>query len=84
MEQELLTLPEQLNLLPVFSGVRVALLLVFCVVFCRLMFVLFFFLPLYCLYFLDVRLFITRLVSSTYRTRCDTSDNVCIKEKHKC
>ena len=39
----------------------------------------FFFLPLYCLYFFDVRLFITRLVSSTYRTRCDTSDNVCIK-----
>jgi hypothetical protein len=49
VEQELLTLPEHLNLLSVFSGIRVARSLVFCVVFSRLLFVLlsFFFWQLY-------------------------------------
>jgi len=38
---KLFTLPEHINSLPVFSGVRVARSLVFCVVFCRSLFVLF-------------------------------------------
>jgi len=60
MEQALLTLPEHLNSSPVFSGVRVARALVFCVVFCRSLFILlsFFFWSLYCLSF-DLRLQIT-------------------------
>jgi hypothetical protein len=41
VKQELLTLPEHMNSPPVFSGVRVARSLVFCVVFCRSLFVLF-------------------------------------------
>jgi hypothetical protein len=41
VEQELLTLPEQLDSLLVFSGVRVSRSLVFCVVLCRLLFILF-------------------------------------------
>jgi len=48
VEQELLTLPEQLSSPPVFSGVRVAWSLVFCVMFidrCSS----FFFWPLHCL-----------------------------------
>jgi hypothetical protein len=40
MEQELLTLLEHLRSPPDFSGVRVAQSLVFCVVFCILLFVL--------------------------------------------
>jgi hypothetical protein len=43
MEQELLTLPEHLSSPPGFSGVRVVRSLVFCVVFCRSLFVLLFF-----------------------------------------
>jgi hypothetical protein len=42
VEHELLTLPEYLSLPPVFGGVRVARSLVFCVVFCRSLFVLLF------------------------------------------
>ena len=41
MEQELPTLPEHLNSLRVFSGVCVTQSLVLCVMFCRLLFVLF-------------------------------------------
>ena len=41
MEQELLTLPEHLSSLSVFSGLLVARSLVFCVVFCISLFVLF-------------------------------------------
>ena len=40
IEQELPTLPEHLSSPQVFSGVRVTLSLVFCVMFCRLLFVL--------------------------------------------
>jgi hypothetical protein len=40
VEQELLTLPDHLSSPPVFSGVRVARSVVFCVVFCRSLFVL--------------------------------------------
>jgi hypothetical protein len=39
-EQELKTLPKHLNSLPVFRGVHVAQSLVFCVMFCRLLFIL--------------------------------------------
>jgi hypothetical protein len=41
VEQELLTLPRHLGSPPVFSGVHVARFLVFCIVFCGSMFVLF-------------------------------------------
>ena len=41
VEQELLTFPRVSKFTPVFSGVHVAQSLVFCVVFCRLLFVLF-------------------------------------------
>ena len=41
VEQELMTLPEHLSSHPVFGGVRVARFLVFCVMFCRSLFVLF-------------------------------------------
>ena len=40
-EQELYTLPEHLSSPPDFSGIRVGRALVFCVVFCRFLFVLF-------------------------------------------
>ena len=48
MERELLTLPEHLSSLPIFSGVRVTRFLVLCVMFCRSLFVLWslFFWPL--------------------------------------
>ena len=51
--------------IPVFIGVRVARTLVFCVVFCRSLFVLlsFFCWPLCCLSFFDLRILITPLES---------------------
>ena len=60
VEQELPTLPEH----PIFSGVRIAKYLVFCVVFCRSLFVLlsFFLCSLCCLSFFDLRILITPLV----------------------
>ena len=63
MEHELPTLPEKMSSPPVFSGVRVARSLVFCVVFCRSLFVLlpFFIWPLRCLSF-DLRILITPFV----------------------
>ena len=63
VEQELLTLPEHLNSPPVFSGVRVTRSLVL-YVFCRSLFVLlyFFFWPLCCLFFFDIRILIAPLV----------------------
>ena len=72
VEQDLLTLPEHLSYPPVFSVARS---LVFCVVFCSSLFVLvfFFFWPLHCLSFFDVRLMIVPLVSS-HVSQC--------KEKH--
>ena len=63
-----LTLPEHLHLSLVESGVRVAWSSVFCVVFCTcrsLFVVLFSFIwPLFCLFFSDLRILITPLVSS--------------------
>ena len=60
-DQELLTLPEHLSSHPVYSGVRVARSLVFCVVFCGTLFVLFLW-SLYFLFFSDLRLLITPLL----------------------
>jgi hypothetical protein len=62
VKQELLTLPEHMNSPPVFSGVRVARSLVFCVCFVDRC-LSFFFWPLFCLS-IDVRIMITPLVSS--------------------
>jgi hypothetical protein len=63
VEQELLTLPEPLSSPHVFRGVRVTRSLVLCVyvvdrclsIFCW---------PLFCLFFFDIRILITHLVSS--------------------
>jgi hypothetical protein len=55
VEQELPTLPEHLSLSPVFSVARY---LVFCVVFCRSLLVIFL-LSLFCLYSFDLRILIT-------------------------
>jgi hypothetical protein len=62
VEQELLTLSEHLGSPPVLSGVRVARSLIFCVMFCSSLFVLFLW-PLCCLCFFDLRLLITSFVS---------------------
>ena len=59
VEQELLALPEHL----VVGGVRVVRFLVFCVIFCRLLFVLLFFWQLCSLSLFDLRLLVTPLVS---------------------
>jgi hypothetical protein len=61
VEQELLTLPERLSSPPVFSGIS------FMCMFCRSLFVLlyFFFWPLFCLFFFDIRILITPLVLSS-------------------
>ena len=76
VEQELLTLPKHLNSPPVFGGVHVTPSLVFICLFCRSLFVLLYFVfwPLYCLFFFDIRILITPLVSSI------SSYN----KKHKC
>ena len=59
LEQELPTLPEHLSSSPVLSCVRVVWSLVFCVVLCRSLFLIF---PLSCcLYFFHLRLLITNL-----------------------
>ena len=63
VEQKLLTLPEHLSSPPVFSGVHVTRSLVLCVCFVdRCLY--FFFWPLCCLFFFDLRILITPLVSS--------------------
>ena len=66
--QELLTLPEHLSSPPVFSGVRVIQSLVLCITVCIVdHFVcpfVFFFCPLFCLFFFDIWIPITPLVSN--------------------
>ena len=66
VEQELLTLPEHLSSPPVFSGVRVTRSLVLCVCFVDLClwFCTFSFSFLCCLFFFDIQILITPLVSS--------------------
>jgi hypothetical protein len=74
LDQELPTLPEHLGSLPIFSGVCVTRSLVLYVCFVdRCLY--FFFWPLCCLFFFDIRILITPLVSSnsSYKkedTRC--------------
>ena len=65
VEKELLTLPEHLSSPPVFSGIRYSIFSFMCM-FCRSLFVLlsFFFWPLCCPFFFDIRILITHLVSS--------------------
>ena len=67
VEQELLTSTKHPSSHPVFSGIRVARSIVFCVVLYRLLFVLFSLViwPLYCLSF-DLQLLINPLVSSNF------------------
>ena len=66
VKKELLTLPKHPGSPTVVSGIRVARSLVFCVIFCRSLYVLLslFFCSLYCLAFYDLRLLITLLGSS--------------------
>ena len=67
VEQELLSLPEQrISPLPGFYWVSCYSILSFMCMFCRSLFVLlsFFFWPLCCLFFFDLRILITPLVSS--------------------
>jgi len=68
VEQELLTLPEHLSSPDVFSGVRVTRSLVLYLCFCQSLFALlyFFFWPLCCLFFFDIRIMIAPLVSSNF------------------
>jgi hypothetical protein len=63
VEQELLTFPVHLSLPPVLNGVRVTRSLVVCVCFVDRC-LSFFFWPLCCLFFFDIRILITPLVSS--------------------
>jgi hypothetical protein len=63
VEQELLTLPEHLSSPPVFSGVCVTRSLVLCVYFVDRC-LSFFFWSLCCLFFFDIQILITPLVSS--------------------
>ena len=64
VEQELLNSLGHLTSPPVFSGVRVTRSLVLCVCFVDrcLSLCLFFFWPLYCVFFFDIRMFITFLI----------------------
>ena len=65
VEQELLKLPEHTSSPPVFSGVRVTRSVVLCVCFVdRYLSFCTFFWPLCCLFFFDLRILITSLVSS--------------------
>jgi hypothetical protein len=68
VEQELLTLPEHLSSSSVFSGGSCYSIFSFMCMFCRSLFVLlyFFFWPLCCLFFSDIRILITFLVSPNY------------------
>ena len=64
VEQELLTIPEHMSSPPVFSGIRSRYsIFSFTCKFCRSLFVLlsYFFWPLCCLFFFDIRILITSL-----------------------
>ena len=68
VEQELFIIPERMTSLSGFSGVRVAQFVVFCVVFCRSLFLFLslFFCPLYCMSF-ELWFLNSSLVSSLNR-----------------
>jgi hypothetical protein len=70
-EQELLTLSEHQGSPPVFSGVRVnqSLVLCACFVYCFVL-LYYFFWPLCCLFFFDIQILITNLVSLNSSSRC--------------
>ena len=69
VEQELLTLPENLSSLPLFSGVRDTWSLVLCVCFVDRCLYFCTFWPLCYLFFFDLRILISLLVSSSYSCR---------------
>ena len=75
VEQELLTLLEHLSSSPVFGEVRVTRSLVLCVCFVDrfLSICTFFFWPLRCLFFFEIRILITPLVSSHSSYNCRAS-----------
>ena len=76
MEQELLTLPEHLRLVPVSGEVHVARSLVFCFVNRCLSFFLFFFSPLCCLFF-DLRILIIPIgILKLFLVEADIKRNV--------
>ena len=88
VEQELLTLQEHLSWPPVFSGVRATRSLVLCVCFvdCCLSVSTFFFLSLCCLFFFDLRMLITPLVSSNSSVNTSISNwmiNCCLTSCEK-
>ena len=70
MEQDLRTIPEPMCSSLVFCCVLVARSLFFCAMFCRSLFVLLssFCWPLCCLFFFDLRILITPLISSHFKT----------------
>ena len=70
MERELCTLSGYQSSPPILSRFPVAQSLVFCVVFCRWLFVLFFW-PVYCLSFFDLLFLITPLASSSFSYPCE-------------
>ena len=84
VEQQLATLPEHLGLLPVFSLVRVARSLVFCVVFCRSLFVLlsFLFRSLYCLSFFFSEFWSPLWYLQTLLIHCNFIIGICHDVKH--
>jgi len=86
VEQELHTLPEHPSSSPVFSGVRVtqSLVLYVCFVDRCLSFCTFFFWPLCCLFFFDIRFLIAPLVSSNssylnQKLSCEMLDQVVLQ-----
>ena len=66
VEQELLPPSEYTSSTPVYSRVHVAQSLVFCVVFCTLLFVILSFFWPYCFSFFDLQLMMTPLVFSNF------------------
>jgi hypothetical protein len=80
VEQELLTLPEHLSSPPIFSEIHVTRSLIVCVYFvdCCLSFCTFFFLPLCCLFFFDMRILITPLFLQTLLRGSPAIVNTCI------
>ena len=76
VEQELLTLPEHLSSPPGFSWGSCYSIFSFICMFCRSLFVrlYFFFWPLCCLFFFDIRILIAPLVSSNSSFICCNSN----------
>ena len=77
VKQTLLILPKHPSWPPAFNGVTCCSIITFSTVFCRSLFVFlsFFLWPLYCLFFFNLRLMITPLISSN---RYCTHHNLCV------